>query len=997
MNAIESLFLSQSCQDAWDDYARSLKRPGFPRWDVVALTASNERQAEGFRAQLAAREQAGLLPEGTKFLVLPDPEGKRVGSGGATLNVLRAVAELSGENFAGKRILTVHSGGDSRRVPQYSALGKLFSPVPRLLPDGRASTLFDEMLIAMSGVPGRIRDGMLLLSGDVLLLFNALQIDFAGRGAAAISFKARVETGKNHGVFRMGEDGSVAEFLHKQPEETLRAHGAVNEAGNVDIDTGAVLFSSELLTALYGLISEDGAFSKARFDAYVNDRVRLSLYGDFLYPLASESTLEGFYREQPEGTFCEELTACRTQVWRALRPFRMKLLRLSPSKFVHFGTTGEVAALMAGGVDAYAHLGWSRQVNSCAANQNAAAYNSVLSRGAECGAGAYLESSYVHSGARIGAGAVVSGVELENEAIPAGVVLHGLKLDDGRFVARIYGVNDNPKGSLEENGAFLGAPMRDFLARNGLSEEELWPGEAQHTLWLAKLYPACATMREAVRAALNVYEMARGCGDASAWRAQARRSLSDGFGQADPQALIAWNRRMEELVWMERLRAAIRAGESADACRERFRSSGLSPLQRRWLENAAKEADFGEKMRLYHYLGRIIGGAEGERLADACFASIRAQIVESARVCEDTSLRMRGDMHRVCLPLRVNFGGGWSDTPPQCVEMGGTVLNAAIELDGRRPVQVTLKRLAEKKIVFDSRDMDSHGEFSDIEPLQRVGDPYDPFALQKAALLACGVLPALGGRLETALDRLGGGLFMSTEVVGVPKGSGLGTSSILAAACVRALYEFMGADACDERVIERVLCMEQMMSTGGGWQDQVGGLSGGVKYITAAPGLPQRPKCTRIELDARTLAELNDRLALIYTGQRRLARNLLRDVVGRYIGGVPEATGALEEMQRIAALMRFELERGSVDGFAALLTRHWALAKQLDAGSTNTCIDQIFLAVDDLIDGRMVCGAGGGGFLQVILKKGVGKDALRARLREVFQDSGAAVWDAKIV
>ena len=84
----------------------------------------------------------------------------RVGSGGATLSVLKWLAENGG--WEGKRVLVIHSGGDSKRVPQYSALGKLFSPVPHELPDGRSSTLFDEFIIAMSAVPGRMREGMLL-------------------------------------------------------------------------------------------------------------------------------------------------------------------------------------------------------------------------------------------------------------------------------------------------------------------------------------------------------------------------------------------------------------------------------------------------------------------------------------------------------------------------------------------------------------------------------------------------------------------------------------------------------------------------------------------------------------------------------------------------------------------------------------------------------------------------------------------------------------------
>lgn len=136
---LKNLFLRQSCQDAWEDYARSIRKVNFPRWDYVILTSSNEEQARSFRSQIAARLEQGVLPGWTKYFVLPDPEGKRVGSGGATLNVLRFLSEEEGlrGDFHNKRILVIHSGGDSKRVPQYSVCGKLFSPVPRELPDGR--------------------------------------------------------------------------------------------------------------------------------------------------------------------------------------------------------------------------------------------------------------------------------------------------------------------------------------------------------------------------------------------------------------------------------------------------------------------------------------------------------------------------------------------------------------------------------------------------------------------------------------------------------------------------------------------------------------------------------------------------------------------------------------------------------------------------------------------------------------------------------------------
>ena len=275
---------------------------------------------------------------------------------------------------------------------------------------------------------------------------------------------------------------------------------------------------------------------------------------------------------------------------------------------------------------------------------------------------------------------------------------------------------------------------------------------------------------------------------------------------------------------------------------------------------------------------------------------------------------------------------------------------------------------------------------------------YKRQALHKAALIACGVIPLDGhAELREILKKMGGGFYLSTKVCNVPKGSGLGTSSILSGACVKAIGEFLGQSWSDSQVYELVLNMEQIMSTGGGWQDQVGGLTPGVKYITSRPGIRQKIHVTYLELDQDTKKELQERFVLVYTGQRRLARNLLREVVGNYIGGRRESIEALKEMKRLAVLMRFELEQGNIDAFAKLLNEHWEVSKLLDQGSTNTCIDQIFESCEDMIDGRFISGAGGGGFLQVILKRGVTKEALRERLKQVFEDSGVDVWETEFV
>ncbi len=998
---IAPLFLAQSYQDAQADYERARNREDFARWDYIILTASNEHQAEGFRAQLNQRRRDHFLPEGTKFAVVSDPDGKRVGSGGATLGVLRYIAEQTGRSeFGGLRILVIHSGGDSKRVPQYSALGKLFSPVPHELENGRVSTLFDEFMIAAAGVPSRIREGMLLLSGDVLLLFNALQIDDFGDGAAAISFKEKVETGKDHGVFLRGENGYVSRFLHKQSIEALRNAGAVNEQDCVDIDTGAVLFSAKILKELFGLISKDGRIDEKACGRYINETVRLSLYGDFLYPLAEESTLEAFYGEKPEGEYSEALAEARRNVWEILHPFRMKLLRLAPAQFIHFGTTAEILHLMSEKIDAYAALGWSRHVNSSIGRESVAGCNSVLENGAVCGKNSYLEVSYVHNGVTVGENSLLSYVDIHSGDVPPNVVLHGLKQRDGRFVARIYGVDDNPKGTLEDDCSFLGGTLGEFLEKSGIETGELWEKDVKtHSIWDACLYPSCETIDQAVDAARNLYKIAQGEGDVEAWRKCERRSLKSGFAEADPEALIAWERRMQELVRMERLEQMIESGRPASEAGLVLHAGKLTGIQEEWLENRLKTAEPGIAMRLVYYVGCALGKAEGERYISQCFKRIQQTVMEGAMsvLKMNENCRMQGEYHRVRLPLRVNWGGGWSDTPPYCNEQGGTVLNAAILLQGEMPVEVTLTRLEELKVIFESRDMGVYGEFDDLKELQKTGDPYDPFALQKAALLACGILPPEGGSLTEILTRLGGGFKMQTEVTGVPKGSGLGTSSILAAACVRALFEFMGIAHKESDLYGRVLCMEQIMSTGGGWQDQVGGLCPGIKYITTMPGLEQEICVKQVELPEEAMKELQERFCLIYTGQRRLARNLLRDVVGRYVGANPDALYALNEIQKVAALMRFELERGHIDDFAELMSRHWELSQMVDAGSTNTLINQILKSVEQLTDGQMVCGAGGGGFLQVILKKGVTRRQVHERLRSVFQDTDVDVWDCTLV
>lgn len=674
---MNNLFLRQSYLDSWEDYERSLKKKSFIKWDYIILTASNEAQATAYRNQIENRLEKGLLPEETTYAVLPDPEGKRVGSGGATFQVMRYIAEQEPERenpFKNRRILVIHSGGDSKRVPQYSAIGKLFSPLPRELPDGRSSTLFDEFIVGMSGVPSRIQEGMLVLSGDVLLLFNPLQIDAQFDGAAAISIKEPVATGKNHGVFLNDGHDYVKCFLHKQTEERLREMGAVNKAGNVDLDTGAVLFGSALLQALFRLISTEGKVDEKKFRQFCNEEARISFYGDFLYPLANDSTLEDFYKEAAEGQLNEALHECRTQIWNAIHHFSMKLLCLSPAEFIHFGTTRELRSLVTKDVQDYEFLDWKMQVNSAVQKEGFAAHNAYVGSRAKIGKEAYLENCYILGNSEVGDGTVLSHVRIMDRKIPEQIVMHGIELTGGKKVIRIYGVPDNPKGKYPGEVSFLGTTLNQFMAQNKVTKEELWKGEETY-LWFADLYPVCDDWEDALDMAEIIYKMAHGTAtkeEISRWRETERMSIYSSFNAADIEASCDQERFLENRILA---RCFIRKLEQgmyyADALKI-FGKRGISKEIFKLLMEDAAEADFSLKIRIYHavscYMKKtrtIYDDLHYDALENDCFGTIQKVIYEKAekKLPDSAGYRIVKDQVDIALPVRVNWGGGWTDTP----------------------------------------------------------------------------------------------------------------------------------------------------------------------------------------------------------------------------------------------------------------------------------------------------------------------------------------------
>jgi fucokinase len=182
-------------------------------------------------------------------------------------------------------------------------------------------------------------------------------------------------------------------------------------------------------------------------------------------------------------------------------------------------------------------------------------------------------------------------------------------------------------------------------------------------------------------------------------------------------------------------------------------------------------------------------------------------------------------------------------------------------------------------------------------------------------------------------------------------------------------------------LFNQVLVVEQMLTSGGGWQDQVGAVVPGFKLTTTQPGIPQHFQVERLELGPETLQELSERLLLVYTGQQRVARNILELVVADWLSRREDLVATLSQLREDAYAMREALVGGDVETFGGLLTRYWEGKKVLNAHTTNATIDALLERVADLCSGYGIAGAGGGGFLVLLARDAAGRAQIEQRLK----------------
>ena len=360
--------------------------------------------------------------------------------------------------------------------------------------------------------------------------------------------------------------------------------------------------------------------------------------------------------------------------------------------------------------------------------------------------------------------------------------------------------------------------------------------------------------------------------------------------------------------------------------------------------------------------------------SDKAFALLREGLLSWSEECgvrsENTPCKQTSDDQIVWgrSPVRIDIAGGWTDTPPFCLMEGGNVINLAIELNGQPPLQTYVRPSREPRVVLRSIDLGAMEVVETYEQLTDFMHVGSPFSIPKAALVLAGFGKGSGHQdLQSQLESFGSGIEL-TLLSAIPAGSGLGTSSILAATVLGALNDFCGLGWDKNEIGHRTLMLEQMLTTGGGWQDQFGGVLGGVKLLQTGRGFDQSPRVRWLPNDLWLQPEYRPCHLLYYTGITRTAKQILAEIVRRMFLNHGGELALLREMKEHTMEMYEAIQENNFHRVGLLMRRTWQQNQLLDGGTNPPAVKALTDLIDDLCLSYKLPGAGGGGYLYMIAK-----------------------------
>ena len=241
----------------------------------------------------------------------------------------------------------------------------------------------------------------------------------------------------------------------------------------------------------------------------------------------------------------------------------------------------------------------------------------------------------------------------------------------------------------------------------------------------------------------------------------------------------------------------------------------------------------------------------------------------------------------------------------------------------------------------------------------------------KAALALAGFVPEFSAEayasLDVQLEAFGSGLEI-TLLAAIPAGSGLGTSSILAATVLGAISDFCGLAWDKNEIGNRTLILEQLLTTGGGWQDQYGGVLHGLKLLQTNEGFNQNPLVRWLPEYLFTDPEYRPCHLLYYTGITRTAKDILSEIVRGMFLNSEAHLGLLSEMKAHALDMYEAIQCGDFVTYGKLVGKTWEQNKALDSGTNPAAVEAIISKIQAYALGYKLPGAGGGGYLYIVAK-----------------------------
>lgn len=904
----------------------------------------------------------GAAPD--EWFCTSDPIGRKLGSGGGTTWLLEACHSHEAPNatFADwlgreKRIL-LHAGGQSRRLPAYAPSGKVLTPIP-IFRWARGQQFNQTLLSLQVPLYERILEkaplglNTLIASGDVLLRTAGEIDDLPQADVVCYGLWAEPSLAQNHGVFLMDRRSpGTLDYMLQKPSTARLAELAATHFFLMDI---GVWVLSDRAVELLRRRSTEG-----------DTTIEYDLYGTFgcalgAHPTAPDAELAGL---------------------------SVAIVSLPGGEFYHFGTSPELisstTALQNLIKDQRLILQREIKRQPSVFTQNA----DIAFRFGDQHTDIWVENAHLPATWTLTRQNIVTGVPHNDWSLTLqpGQCVDIVPVGDTRLALRPYGFRDKFRGAVTSaDTTFLGCPITAWLTDHGLTPDDIGGGV---DIQAARLFP-----------------------------------LTDDTAEAG--TLLAW--MLDEHPVVKGMAARYRNAErlSADALSDRanlvrlteqrhaFRRHNLGQLAANYRKSVFYQADLKHTASLYHRYDlplpaplptdaplmtqmrdamfraewRKSRGEDASADNERAFALLREGLTTTVSangqrphldVCRDQIVWGR-------CPVRIDLAGGWTDTPPYSLTAGGNVVNLAIELNGQPPLQVYVKPSADRAIICRSIDLGAMERITTYEELTHYNKVGSPFSIPKAALSLAGFAPAFAAEpypsLEAQLDAFGCGIEI-TLLSAIPAGSGLGTSSILAATVLGAVSDFCGLGWDRMQIGGRTLVLEQLLTTGGGWQDQYGGLLDGVKLLQTTGGFDQTPIVRWLPGTLFTSDDYKPCHLLYYTGLTRTAKNILTEIVrGMFLNSYSHLA-LLDTMKQHALALHDAIQKGDFQTYGQLVRRTWEQNKQLDSGTNPPAVDRLCALVDDLALGYKLPGAGGGGYLYIVAKDPVAAGRIRRLLRE---------------